>query len=145
LIAEPYTSMALRKSAADAAREAGYNTEIPSFVANAQQRASKPAVKARIVELQQRHADNVAERVSIDRSWLLSQLVEVAGYDTRGIEIRVADKLKALELVAKVCGFFAPEKREIIARLAELDLDQLRALDERLAEADHEPTEEELH
>jgi hypothetical protein len=83
----------------------------------------------------------------VDRSWLLAQLVEVAGYGAEGLEIKMSDKLKALELVAKVCGLFAPEKREVIARLAELDIEQLRALDQRLAEAeqDEQPDAEDLH
>jgi hypothetical protein len=139
--------LALGKSAVEAAKDAGYNQAIASFVANAQQRASKPAVKERVAELQQRTADCIAERVSVDRSWLLAQLVEVAGYGAEGLEIKMSDKLKALELVAKVCGLFAPEKREVIARLAELDIEQLRALDQRLAEAeqDEQPDAEDLH
>jgi hypothetical protein len=141
-------SLALGKPTYDAAREAGYNADAPSFEANARQRAAKPELKARVAELMQRTADSVADRVAIDRAWLLSQLTEIAGYDIAGLEVKLTDKLKALELVAKVCGLFAPEKREIVARLAELDIDQLKSLDARLAEAEREqehPDQEELH
>jgi hypothetical protein len=130
--------LAVGKTVYDAAREAGYNANAASFESNARQRYSKPEVKARVAELQQRTADRVADRISIDRAWILAQLQEIAGYDLTGTEINTAHKLKALELVAKVVGAFAPEKREIIARLAELDLDQLKALDARLAEAEDE-------
>jgi hypothetical protein len=139
--------LAVGKTVYEAAREAGYNADAPSFEANARQRAAKPELKARVAELMQRAADRTADRVSIDRAWILAQLQEIAGYDLSGVEINTGHKLKALELVAKVVGAFAPEKREIIARLAELDLDQLKALDQRLAEAeqDEQPDVEELH
>jgi hypothetical protein len=136
-------ALALGKSTYDAAREAGYNTDAPSFEANARQRAAKVEVKQRVLELQQRSAD----RVTIDRAWLMSQLAEIAGVDTQSMEVNTAHKLKALELIAKVQGLFAPEKREVIARLAELDIEQLRALDQRLSEAeqDEQPDAEDLH
>jgi hypothetical protein len=139
--------LALGKPIYEAAREAGYNPDSPSFEANARQRRAKPEVKARIAELQQRTADRAADKVAIDRAWLLAQLGEIAGYDVSGIEINTGHKLKALELVAKVCGLFAPEKREVIARLAELDLDQLKALDQRLAEVEEQeqPDVEDMH
>jgi hypothetical protein len=74
---------------------------VPSFVANAQQRASKPEVKARVKELLER----AAEKVCIDLAWLTERLVEVAGADQDGMEIKTSDKLRALELLAKVKGF----------------------------------------
>jgi hypothetical protein len=125
-----------------AARAAGYNPDVPSFEANARQRACRPEVKARAEELLTR----AAEKTVVSIAWLTERLVEVAGVDQGGLEVKTSDKLRALELLAKVKGFFAPEKREIVQRLAELDLDQLKALDERLAAAAaEEQPEEELH
>jgi hypothetical protein len=62
------------------------------------------------------------------------------------MEIKTADALKAMDMLIKVRGYYAPEKREIIQRLGELSLEELKTLDERLATAEEQPSEQEaLH
>jgi hypothetical protein len=136
--------LAVGKPIYQAAREAGYNPDAPSFEANARSRRAKPEVRARIEELQQNCANRVADRVAIDRAWVLGQLADVASIDTESIEPKLADKLRALELLCRVQGYFAPSKVEIIQRLSELSLEELKALDERMSD-EQQMESEEMH
>jgi hypothetical protein len=48
-------------------------------------------------------------------------------------------------MIIKIKGYYAPEKREIIARLSELSLDQLHALDAQLSAAGEQPPADLVH
>jgi hypothetical protein len=76
---------------------------------------------------------------TVSIAWLMERLTEVAGVPLNPAEVRTSDKLRAIELIAIVRGYFAPEKRETIQRFAELSLDDLKALDERLAASEQHP------
>jgi hypothetical protein len=123
----------------DAAREAGFNPDVPSFEANARKRATRPDVRARVKELQER----VANKVVCDLAWVTQRLVEIAGIPLGGMEIKTADTLKAMDMLIKVRGYYAPEKREIIQRLSELSVEELKALNERLSATEQQPEEQE--
>lgn len=78
--------------------------------------------------------ERAIEKTTVSIAWLMERLTEVAGVPLNPAEVRTSDKkLRAIELIAIVRGYFAPEKRETIQRFAELSLDDLKALDERLA------------
>jgi phage terminase small subunit len=133
--------LALGKDTYVAARDAGYNADAASFEANARQRASFPEVKARIKELQER----AVEKVSVDLGWILEKLMGIADIKLNPKEVRAGDILRAMDMIVKIKGYYAPEKREIIQRLGELSLEELKALDERLATAGERPEEEAIH
>jgi hypothetical protein len=98
--------LALGKDTYDAARDAGYNQNASSFEANARQPASFPEVKARIRELQERA---IEKKTTVSIAWLMERLTEVAGVPLNPAKVRTSDKLRAIELIAKVRGYFAPE------------------------------------
>jgi phage terminase small subunit len=133
--------LALGKDTYVAARDAGYNADAASFEANARQRASFPEVKARIRELLER----AIEKTTVDLAWILERLVQVAGIALDPKEIKAGDAPRAMDMIVKIKGYYAPEKREIIQRLSELSVDELNALNERLSAADQQPEQEMTH
>jgi phage terminase small subunit len=122
----------------EAAKQAGYNADRPSFENNARKRASKPEVRARIKELQER----AAEKVTIDLAWILERLAHVAGIALDPKEIKAGDALRALDMIVKIKGYYAPEKREILARLTEASAGELDALEQTLAAAEQRRAEQ---
>lgn len=114
------------------------------------QAANKPAVRARVAELQGR----AAEKTVIDIAWVMGKLVEIAGLPLDAEDVKTADRLRALDMVVKIRGDYAPEKREIglmlDKRLSEMSLEELRALNQRLAsteegEAEQQQQEQQVH
>ena len=93
------------KSIYDAARIAGYR-EGSSFKANAQRLAYCPDVKARIAYLQR--VSGVT--ASIDSAYVQRKLVDLVEAGISKDDIKPADHIRALEMICKVNGLFAPTK-----------------------------------
>lgn len=92
------------KSIAEAARTAGYR-QGSSFKANAQRLAQCPDVKARVSYLQQ--VSGVA--VAVDSAFVQRKLLDIVD-NYKPDEIKASDQIKALEMLCKVNGLFAPTK-----------------------------------
>ena len=112
---------------AEAARRAGYSEHTARQMAN--ENLSKPDIKAAITQKREQIMSETEDKVE----WLINRLTSEAIDDGNGEATRV----RALEVLGKIYGAFAPEKQEVTtysgAFLADLDLD----------EAQFEPLEEE--
>src|SRR5882672_925941 len=90
----------------EASRQAGYK-DGSSFRANARKRSHRPDIKARVAELQAKEAD----LVSIDAAWIKRKASKIAGVEFESEEVKPADALAALNLLAKMTeGALVPQK-----------------------------------
>jgi hypothetical protein len=87
---------------------AGYK-EGTSFKPNARKLAQNADVKARVAYLQRVSGVTVA----IDSAYLQRKLVEIADTVIDPDDIKISDQLKALEMLGKLNGLFAPEKHDV--------------------------------
>ena len=94
-------ALAKGKSATDAMKEAGY-----SDPRNSSRLTKNDEIRRRVDELQQM----VAERVVVDREWVLAKLIENAK-NTQ--ESNPAASNKALELIGKELGMFVDRSENI--------------------------------
>jgi len=103
---------------AEAARRAGYSEHTARQMAN--ENLSKPDIKAAITQKREQIMSETEDKVE----WLINRLTSEAIDDGNGEATRV----RALEILGKVYGAFAPEKQEVTtysgAFLADLDLDE---------------------
>jgi hypothetical protein len=93
-------------TAKEASIAAGYRTTGAAFAANCRQRANCPEVKSRVAALQAK----AAERLTIDLAWIYERLVEIASRAPYREEIKTVDKLRALDMLIRLGGYYAPEK-----------------------------------
>jgi phage terminase small subunit len=103
---------------AEAARRAGYSEHTARQMAN--ENLSKPDIKAAITQKREQIMSETEDKVE----WLINRLTSEAIDDGNGEATRV----RALEVLGKIYGAFAPEKQEVTtysgAFLADLDLDE---------------------
>lgn len=106
------------QNGAEAARRAGYSEHTARQMAN--ENLSKPYIKDAI----QRKRDEIMSGTEDKVAWLVERLTAEAIDDENGEATRV----RALEVLGKVFGAFAPEKQEIVqfegTFLADLDFDE---------------------
>ena len=106
------------QNGAEAARRAGYSEHTARQMAN--ENLSKPY----IAEAIQRKRDEIMSGTEDKVAWLVERLTAEAIDDENGEATRV----RALEVLGKVFGAFAPEKQEIVqfegTFLADLDFDE---------------------
>jgi len=106
------------QNGAEAARRAGYSEHTARQMAN--ENLSKPYIKEAI----QRKRDEIMNGTEDKVAWLVERLTAEAIDDENGEATRV----RALEVLGKVFGAFAPEKQEIVqfegTFLADLDFDE---------------------
>lgn len=99
-------------TAAEALIAAGYRTNGAAFAANCRQRANYPQVKSRVAALQSK----AAEKLTIDLAWIYERLVEIADRSPYTEEIRTSDKLRALDMLVRLGGYYAPKvEKKIVA------------------------------
>ena len=103
---------------AEAARRAGYSEHTARQMAA--ENLSKPYIKAAITQKREQIMSETEDKVE----WLINRLTSEAINDGNGEATRV----RALEVLGKIYGAFAPEKSEVTtysgAFLADLDLDE---------------------
>lgn len=103
---------------AEAARRAGYSEHTARQMAN--ENLTKPYIKAAITQKREQIMSETEDKVE----WLINRLTSEAIDDGNGEATRV----RALEVLGKIYGAFAPEKQEVTtysgAFLADLDLDE---------------------
>jgi hypothetical protein len=123
--------LAMGKDQYAAAEAAGYDPKVPSFRSNARKRVAK--VRQRVAELQERAAEKATGAATVTLSWLMGKLVEIIGAPLNLDELKPADRLRAMDMVAKIRGFYAPTAVEVIQRLGEMGAGELDALEQALA------------
>jgi len=96
-------------TAKEASIAAGYRTNGAAFAANCRQRANYPEVKARVAALQAK----AAERLTVELGWICERLVEIAGKSLYVEDIKTSDKLRALDMLIRLGGYYAPEKKVV--------------------------------
>ena len=111
-------------SGAEAARRAGYSENTAKEIAY--ENLTKPHIKDAIEQKRTEQLGDIESRTD----WLVNRLTAEATDETNGESTRV----RALEVLGKVFGSYAPEKAEVTtysgAFLADLDLNE--PLDEEL-------------
>lgn len=108
------------KTPVEAAKIAGY-PKGSSFAANARKRSHRDDVKARIAELQKPHLEKVNQAIGVNVEWATQQLYPIAAAEIDGEDIKASDKTRAIELMAKMNGWMAPEKREVNANIRAIE------------------------
>jgi hypothetical protein len=89
--------------------------------ANSRRNARRKDVVARVIELRAPAVAKLQEKLEINIELLTKELLPIASAIIETSEIKAADKLRALEDLAKLHGLNAPEKRDVTVR----DADQL--------------------
>lgn len=109
-------ALALGQSAVEASHTAGYPRGISekTYAANARKRAIRKDVKDMVAELQKPALDKVKQTIEANINWATETLLEVANLDNGLWKLKhtAADKIRAVEALAKLHGWNAPEKTE---------------------------------
>jgi hypothetical protein len=100
---------------ANAAKAAGYPPGT-SFAANARKRAKRKDVKAMVAELQKPMRDKLQKQIEANFEFATEKLMSIANAELDLLKIKASDKIRAIELLAKMRGWNAPEKREVNAQ-----------------------------
>lgn len=99
--------LARGKTVIEASQAAGYKPG-SSFASNARKRANRKDVKARVLELQ-----TVSGVVAAaDSASLQRKLLEIIDVPLVPDDVRTADRIAAMTLLAKIIGAMAPEKHD---------------------------------
>ena len=109
-------ALATGQTPVQAAETAGYPPG-SSFASNARKRAVRDDVKARVAQLQQPHLQKVNEAVALNAEWITQRCVAIANERLASDSIKTADQLRAMELLARMNGWLAPEKTEMTGEL----------------------------
>ena len=132
-------------AAADLAAEvAGY--EGASRATNARKRAQRADVKRRMAELAEPAQVRAIEQVNATVEWAIKRLTDIAGPDLGIDAIKTTDQLRAIELLAKINGWMAPDKQDVTVRdasqVTDDDIVRLIAFEpaERIAETPVDPS-----
>src|SRR5262245_5654721 len=112
-------ALALGMSATDAAIAAGYprGKSAKTFAANARRRAGAKRVKAMVAELQKPVKEKIAKTIEANFEWATKRLFEVGNLPIGMCNARASDKIRAIEVLAKMHGWNAPEKTNISGEL----------------------------
>jgi hypothetical protein len=95
-----------------AARIAGYPNG-SCFAHNARKRARLKDVKAMVAELKQPVKEKLAKTIEANFEWATKQLLEVGNLPIGISNVRASDKIRAIEVLAKMHGWYAPEKTNL--------------------------------
>ena len=92
-----------------AARIAGYPNG-SCFAPNARKRARRKDVKDMVAELQKPVKEKLAKTIEANFEWATKQLFEVGNLPIGISNARASDKIRAIEVLAKLYGWNASEK-----------------------------------
>lgn len=101
-------ALAAGKTVIEASKAAGYKNGT-SFASNARKRAQRKDVKARILEIQTISGVFAA----VDAAYLQRKAQEIVEVPLIADDVGVADRIKALDFMAKLKGLYAAEKHEL--------------------------------
>ena len=105
-------ALAAGNTPVEAARIAKYPNGT-SFAANARKRAQRADVKARVAELRAPALEKVKKDIEISVEWAAKKLAAIADFDLGAEITKVSDQIAAINLLAKINGWMAPEKSEL--------------------------------
>jgi|SRR5581483_5392304 len=125
-------ALAAGHSPVEAARAAKYPNG-SSFAANARKRAQRKDVKARVAELTKPALDKVAAAIEANVAWASRHLVDVAEKAFKEGDAKIPDGIRAIDLLAKLHGWLAPEKHEHTGKDGAPLLDVSKLSDDQLA------------
>jgi phage terminase small subunit len=108
-------------------KKAGYKCSANSARAAASIMANRPEIKARISELKQKQPDLLEARLTKEEK--LKVLARLIRTPDNSEVVKVADKLRAIELHSKLMGHFEPDRMEL-----ELGNTTLQTIKERAKE-----------
>jgi hypothetical protein len=94
-----------------AARIAGYPNG-SCFAPNARKRARRNDVKAMVAELQKPVKEKLAKTIEANFEWATEQLLEIGNLPIGILNARASDKIRAIEVLAKLYGWNASEKHQ---------------------------------
>jgi len=109
-------ALATGKTPVEAAKAAGY-PQGSCFVNNARKRASRKDVKAMVAELQKPVKEKLAKTIEANFEWATKRLLEVGNLPIGMCNARASDKVRAIEVLAKLHGWNAPEKTNVSGEL----------------------------
>lgn len=116
-----------------AAEVAGY-PKGSSFKANAKKRAQRADVRAMVMSLRQPHLDKVNEAIAVTVEWATKHLRRIVESAARNEDQPShSDARSSIELLARMNGWLAPEKREVTGKGGVPLLDLTKLTDEQLA------------
>jgi hypothetical protein len=95
-----------------AAKIAGYPIG-SCFAHNACKRARRQDVKAIVAELQKPVKEKPAKTVETNFAWATEKLLSIANAELDLSKIKASDKIRAIEVLAKMHGWNAPEKTNL--------------------------------
>jgi hypothetical protein len=98
----------------EAAKLAGY-PQGSQFAPSARKRARRKDVRAMVVELQKPVKEKLAKTIEANFAWATEKLHSIADANLDLSNIKPSDKIRAIEVLAKMHGWNAPEKREVNA------------------------------
>jgi hypothetical protein len=105
-------ALATGKTPVEAAEAAGY-PKGSSFANNARKRASRKDVKGMVAELQKPVKEKLAKTIEANFEWATNQLLEVGNLPIGISNARASDKIRAIEVLAKMHGWNAAEKTKV--------------------------------
>ena len=92
-----------------AARIAGYPNG-SCFAPNARRRARRNDVKAMVAELRKPAIEKLQKEIEANFEWATKQLVEIGNLPIETLNVRASDKIRTIEVLAKLHRWNAPEK-----------------------------------
>jgi hypothetical protein len=108
-------ALATGKTPEEAAKAAGY-PKGSCFANNARKRASRKDVKAMVAELQKPVKEKLAKKIEANFAWATEKLMSIANAKLDPWNIKASNKIRAIELLAKMHGWNAPENQNLNAK-----------------------------
>jgi len=99
-----------------AARIAGYPIG-SCFAHNARKRARREDVKEMVAELQKPVKEKLAKTIEANFEWATKRLLEVGNLPIGMCNARASDKIRAIEVLAKMHGWNAQQKTNVSGEL----------------------------
>jgi hypothetical protein len=96
----------------EAAKLAGY-PQGSQFAASARKRARRQDVKIMVAELQKPMKEKLAREIEANFAWATEKLMSIASAKLDLRNIKASDKIRAIEVLAKMHGWNAPEKTNL--------------------------------
>ena len=98
----------------DAAKKAGYTSKgsDKTFAANARKRANTKSIKDKVAELQKPAKEKLAQAIERNVQWAADKLQAVIDVPVGTWNTRAADRIKAIEAMARLLGWISPAKQQ---------------------------------
>jgi hypothetical protein len=113
-------------AAKQAGQVAGYpNPKGKSFAPNCRKRAQRKDVKARVAEILAPALKRADDATGATVEWAATKLFNIADPDLGPDSITTPDQIRAIDLLAKLRGWMAPERHDHVLRTNAMTDDEL--------------------